>query len=245
MTQHGLSKEELIQELRRLEQQLGTVPATTDMNESGKYSVPPYYRVFGSWKEALSEAGFEPQKAQKSRSTEELLTELHRVAKVCDRTPTKADMRTHGDPAADTYDSRFGSWNAALEAAGFTPNQCGTLSIAELCTALQELADELGHRPTSLDMYQHGAYSAGTYVNRFGSWDAALRTAGFDADTDKNNQIATEDLCAALQALAAELNRQPTSTDMDRDGPHSASTYIDRFGSWDAALYAVNLTSTS
>ncbi|GAB7010231.1 homing endonuclease associated repeat-containing protein [Halorubrum trueperi] len=179
MGQHRLRKDELIQALRRLEQELGNVPSTADMNESGEYSAPPYYRAFGSWNDALREAGFEPKKTRKPRSKEELIAELHRVAEECGDTPTKEDMAEYGDPAPDTYSGKFGSWNAALEAAGFTPRtETKRISTEDLCTALRELADEQGVPPKTSEMNQRGPYSAGTYYNRFGSWEKALDAAG-------------------------------------------------------------------
>jgi len=176
---HKLGRDELIQEIRRLEAELGKVPSSADMNESGQYSAPPYYRVFDSWNNAIKEAGYEPRKTRNPRSKDDLLTELRRVSKQCEDIPTKNDMAEYGDPAPDTYRATFGSWNAALKAAGFTPRTATKrISTDDLCAALCELADELGRPPKTSDMNQHGPYSAGTYYNRFGSWEAAIDAAG-------------------------------------------------------------------
>lgn len=91
-------------------------------------------------------------------------------------------MTEYGDLAPDTYAARFGSWNTALEAAGFTPRtETSRISTDDLCTALRELADELGTRPKTSDMNQHSPHSAGTYYKRFGVWEAALDVAEIES----------------------------------------------------------------
>lgn len=54
-----ISREDLLEELRRLADELERPPNTTDMEENGKYSQGVYYRRFGSWEEALKSAGIE------------------------------------------------------------------------------------------------------------------------------------------------------------------------------------------
>lgn len=56
-TTRRISREDLIAALRKLALELGRPPAQTDMNEQGAYSVRPYYREFGSWRDALETAG--------------------------------------------------------------------------------------------------------------------------------------------------------------------------------------------
>lgn len=182
MARNSLTKDELIQELRRLKQELDRVPSTEEMNELGKYSVPPYYRAFGSWNNALKEAGYKPIQTSERRSKEELVAELKRVSEECGGKPSQNDIAEYGGPDPGTYRNKFGSWNAALEAAGFTPRANGQYIPTEnLCTALRELADELGRRPKMKDMDKSGSYSARTCVNRFGSWEEALDAAGIES----------------------------------------------------------------
>lgn len=57
-----------------------------------------------------------------------------------------------------------------------------SISTSELRSALQALADDLGHPPVTATMDEDGAYSYQTYLTRFGSWQAALRDAGLDPE---------------------------------------------------------------
>ncbi|MDB9233669.1 homing endonuclease associated repeat-containing protein [Halorubrum ezzemoulense] len=49
MTTEDASKDQLLNEIRRLHDELEKVPSYQEMNEHGGYSVYTYSRVFGSW----------------------------------------------------------------------------------------------------------------------------------------------------------------------------------------------------
>ena len=240
MGQESLTRDELIAELTRLKETLGKVPSTQDMSEHGNYSVAPYYKYFDSWNAAIEAAGCEARPSHKSRSREELVDELQRIADECGDKPTQADIETHGVVSPQTYVNRFGSLNTALEEAGFEPRTMGTKIPREtLCEALRTLADELDRPPTASDMRTHGPYGEGTYVNRFGSWNAAREAAGIDDPPPTT--YTDQQLIDTLQALADDLGHTPTTTEMNERGRYSARPYRDRFGSWDAALEAAGL----
>ena len=170
---------ELVEELQRLGDELGKSPTVEAMNTDGKYWASTYKRRFGSWSAALAEAGFEPADARMEDqiSHEDLLTAIERLAVEVDGPPTFQDMDDRGAYAARTYVNRFGSWNAAVEAAGFEPRSSGRVDDAELLADLRRLRETLGRKPTSTDVREHGQYGLATYQRRFGSWSAALDAA--------------------------------------------------------------------
>ncbi|MGQ3329279.1 homing endonuclease associated repeat-containing protein [Halorubrum sp. FL23] len=94
-------------------------------------------------------------------------------------------MREYVLHSEQTYTRRFGSWLAALEAAGFDPDRGPT--DAELLAELRRLRDDLEKQPSAQDMSDHGAYGTTTYVRHFGSWSAALEEA-FDGEGDRNGE---------------------------------------------------------
>jgi hypothetical protein len=84
--------------------------------------------------------------------------------------------------------NRFGSWNNAIERAGFSPFTGTTedlFSREELVDELQRLAEEVDRPPTTQQMNEQGRYSVSPYQNVFGSWIDALRAAGFEPTTDQ------------------------------------------------------------
>lgn len=110
-----ISTDELIEELHRLDDEVEGSPTRRKMDQEGEYSHRPYVDRFGSWNEALSEAGLT---RNTDRKRETLIEELQRLADEVGRTPSVQDMEEHGEFSPPAYTSRFGSWNGAKEAAG-------------------------------------------------------------------------------------------------------------------------------
>lgn len=112
--------------------------------------------------------------------------------------PPKAhewDKGTPSYPARVTAAAVFGSWNAAMEAAGFTPRRAQApgrhkaWTKAEIVDALLDFLFAEGRWPTSTDCgvrrgttrKRHpGLPDHRTVVNHFGSFTAAKRAAGWD-----------------------------------------------------------------
>lgn len=183
----------LISALQKMADELGRPPRYDEMRIKGPHSTSVFESRFGSWGEALEEAGLDPDRSRETiqredwASSEEVLGEIHSLGKELGRAPTVSEMRSDGGWSPGVAQSIFGSWNEAIEAAGFTPNRPGKpsgdggfYSDAELLDSLREFADELGRQPTSTEMEQHGPHSPTTYQNRFGSWNAAIEKVGFN-----------------------------------------------------------------
>ncbi|WP_394295361.1 homing endonuclease associated repeat-containing protein [Haloferax sulfurifontis] len=115
-------REDLLDALHRLAEELGETPTTTEMNDQGEYWASQYQNEFGGWNEALREAGFEPNQVWKV-PTDDLLNEIRQLARELNRTPTKEQMDDRGEYYGRSYLKRFGSWNEAVHQAGFEPNQ--------------------------------------------------------------------------------------------------------------------------
>lgn len=233
-----ISEQELLDEVRRLGDELGQPPTVQDIREQGRFSRPTYYSTFDSWSDVLAAAGYDLSEQQHRISDEELCEELDRLATELGDTPTLQDLREKGKHSATTYIDRFGSWQAALEAAGYEPREPTTeIRKDDLLTELQDVAQELGERPTAPQMNEHGEYWASTYRRRFDSWSAALEAAGFD-DVPTRGRVSEEDLLEELRRLADELGERPTMSTMREEGKYSTSTYARRFGSWSDAIDA-------
>ena len=237
-----VSREKLLTALQDLANELGRPPTTTDMREHGPHSQSPYFDRFGSWSDALQEAGLEAYYEQTHPSKKELRKELQDLADELGQTPTHQDITKQSTYSAYAYRDRFGTWNNALKAAGLElSHEQRPPSMKELRKELQDLADELGRAPNTTEMAEQGPYSTSPYYNRFGSWDDALEAAGLKANQSRPPTISKEELLTALQELADELGGTPTNDQMDAQGPHSATTYRERFGSWNSAVREAGL----
>ena len=169
-------------ELRRLSNELGRSPGENDMANLGEFSKNAYHCHFGSWNEALEEAGLEMCR-QSGITKEDLISELHRLRDELGRTPRSMDISNHSDYSIGNYDYHLGGWNNALSEAGFEITQQTLPPKEDLLSEIRRLADKLGHKPFASDMTEHGKYGARSYFRRFGSWGNALEEAGFEART--------------------------------------------------------------
>jgi hypothetical protein len=108
-------------------------------------SVTTVRQVFGSWNAAVEAAGFRPRRPGESRraapvrlvqseasaavrwSRETTLAALHAWAETRGRSPSLEQWRraSAAHPSAATVRRLFGSWNAAVSAAGFEPRRPG------------------------------------------------------------------------------------------------------------------------
>jgi hypothetical protein len=175
----------------------------------------------------------------------ELISKLRKLAARLGHTPAQQDVNLHPDyPCHATYVNHFGSWNAAITAAGLPLNRSTEpCSSEELKTILQQLVEELGRAPTHRDLAERRLPTARTFARYLGDWREALmvlgacpRSAGPHCKYSKN------ELKQVLRQLADEIGHPPTQAELDarEDLPHS-STYKTRFGGWNAALQAAGL----
>jgi hypothetical protein len=167
------------------------------------------------------------------RQEEDLITELQRLATEKGHPPEMSEMDTEGEYSRSTYLSHFGTWNDALRAADLEVKRPTNVPKDRIIEAIQALADQLGHPPTVDEMNNHGKYSRKTASKRFGSWNDALRSAGFEPH---NEEIPREDLLAEIHRLTEELGHVPAIADLDEHGQYSIKGYLREFGGWDAAI---------
>jgi len=74
--------------------------------EHGTHGLATYQRRFGSWSEALKEAGFDPNADQVS--DEELLDDLQRLHEELGKVPSILDVEAEGNHGPTTYQNRSG-----------------------------------------------------------------------------------------------------------------------------------------
>ena len=115
----GYSDTELLTHIRELAEELGRQPTQDEMHQAdGRPSESTYKRRFGSWSDAIEQAGLESGRKTSSYSETELLDLLRDLAAELGETPSVRQLNAAEDyPSRAVYRSRFGSWSAALEAA--------------------------------------------------------------------------------------------------------------------------------
>lgn len=117
-------------------------------------------------------------------------------------------------------------------------------SDEDLLDRLREFASELGHPPSQNEMTDSGPHAAGTYANRFGSWNKALKTAGLETGANKPDGrplTPEKDLLSDLRSVAEITGSAPSERTYRNHGEYAVKTYCNRFGGWNPALQAAGL----
>ncbi|MFC6723004.1 homing endonuclease associated repeat-containing protein [Halobium palmae] len=169
---------------------------------------------------------------------EELLEALREFADEIGETPTRTQMNESGPYSSMPYYREFGSWNAALEAAGLDVNHENSISDERLVEEMLRVEEEVGRLPRFEDMEEHGEFSGHTYLRRWGSWSAAKEAAGLTSDRRTSRRLSRECLVEAIDELTVELGRPPTQQEMNEVGAYSHRAFYREWGSWAAALEA-------
>jgi hypothetical protein len=138
-------------------------------------------------------------------------------------------------PSMESARTLFGSWKNALDAAG-----CGSRrrrwDREAIVIGLREFATANGATPTHADLDRRPELpSPGTVRAHFGSLQAAREAAGMAGPRRRWDRHL---IVSAIQAHVEEHGRLPTSRDWQRStGAHPhATTVLQRFGSWSAAI---------
>lgn len=111
-----ISEEILLDDLKSLEKELNRTPRYEDVREKGKFSTVTYQNRFGSWNQALKEAGLGIN--QKSPTKEELIGEIETLQEELGKIPTIYDIKENGKYSYSSYRNEFGLWENAMEEVG-------------------------------------------------------------------------------------------------------------------------------
>lgn len=258
------SRQELLDEIKRLDASLDRIPYESDINQDGRFTAYTYRDRFRSWDEALEAAGIDKEAV--------LLEDMQQVTDTVDGNLTQPAMNEHGKYSASMAARFFGSWSEAKErleeweASKAEEDTDETDSVetavssgdvdrpsfdvpadvdkSDLVDEIQRFADIIDEPPTEELVVTYGRHPADEYRKAFGSWDAGLETAGLDSDDipDWTARSHTNvEILDGLRAVADELGRPPTTTETKEHVEFSPGLASLRFGSWGDALEAAGL----
>ena len=235
-------KERLLADLKSLAAKLKRIPSSIDCKKASRKEIahPATFReAFGSWNQALTQAGFDL--LNHSRSDATLIQELQNLAAKLGQVPTVLDCDAaprNEIASSSSYRDRFGSWEKALEMAGIESRR---LSDADLIVRLQNLAKSLGHTPTVKEVNKQPRTEipdARTFVSRFGTWAATLTAANLESERYRSDERLLDD----LRTLRQQIGKVPSISDLHAaKNLLSSSVYFQRFGSWLGALRAAGI----
>jgi len=179
------SDEELLNHIRDVADEEGVITSRM-VNAADGASRPTYCKHFDSWSEAVALAGLEIKQPAKY-TEEELVAYLH--DRIDGDTPPAAQEWKQADhnPSYNAYLRCFGSWDDALNAAGYDApkrwqdGDYEDYSRDELIEWIDAFVHEFGIVPAYNDFCDPtwpGPHNT-TYERRFGSWTEAIQAAGY------------------------------------------------------------------
>lgn len=173
----AIPRADLLGEIKKVAEELGKVPTVREIDREGEFSTATYYREFESWNSALETAGFDPNHHY-DVSRDELLDAIRDLASDLGRPPTRTEMVTYGRFSGTPFYREFDGWNDALNSAGFDLHQHDA-ERGELLEEIRWLA--IDDRPPPRERLEdEGKFSPQAYVTEFGSWNNALKEAGYE-----------------------------------------------------------------
>jgi hypothetical protein len=175
----GPTDEECIAELKRVAQLRGvTALSSKQYNAYARIHSKTLSRRFGSWPNALGAAGLAATAAaerQKPLTQEECVQEMQRVAQALARSHlTSEEFDAHGKVSAFRIIRVFGSWAAALQAAGLasSPNLIREVSISTLAGDFLRACIDLGCIPTINQLTRRSQHVSHTFAGKHGGYRA-------------------------------------------------------------------------
>ncbi|MCF2132046.1 hypothetical protein L1I79_37355 [Strepomyces sp. STD 3.1] len=230
------SKEEIINLLLHYaDENNGSLNLTLYRNKKYKPSESTIRKKFGSWNQALQEAGILTNREIRKWYTEEEVLRILQNVSGHDKAITVEEYKKQKiQPDYDTIVALFGSWNEAIKKAGLKENSM-TYTSEEMVKALQEYSQKKGEF-TSIDYEKDGMQPGYLAIQkRFGSWANAVRSAGIKPSfvyyTDR------EILHEIKRCLDEKGTHYITMADYERLSNHPSSrTAFKRFGSWKKAV---------
>jgi len=176
--------EEVLEEIRRVSRQYcnGDTPTHKEFREHGNMSSRMPADKFGSWNESVKKAGLKTN-VEYGLSKDTFRKAIKSVSEeYCGGfAPTYKEFQKHSKHSSSTVVKKFGSWNDALQGAGFEINIRMNTPLDRLSEDIRRVAEEYcdGEAPTLNDIEMYGEYPAITYRKRFGGWFDALSSSGF------------------------------------------------------------------
>jgi hypothetical protein len=238
--------EQLLDEIRRLVEELGRLPKYKEMDKLGKFFGKTYAERFGSWTSAIEAAGLAPRKNNQAYTDKEVVEEIRRLYKenTKDLLMNRQDLFKGSKISEWVFHHRFGDIDGILRAAGL-PSYKETkerLLCNQMLADYKRIAKELGRTPSRNDVKEHSKFKLGLYGLYFGKISDVARLAGLKPNKSPD-RVSDEDLIQNLYQLKEKLGRNLKKKDMriDKNNRYSINAYKRAFGSWNNALREAGL----
>lgn len=209
------TKDELSSEIKRFVDEFDKIPIGKDFEKLKGYpSRKTFTNVFGNFNDAIRYAGFKPigmnHRDNKIKYNKEfLLSKIKEYININKKVPTMKDMTIFlGYEPKIYYIEVFGSWNNALQELNLPLNQVSHYSDEFLESEFHRFVAEHGRIPTYMEFNNSEYPSFWCYQNRFESWNNAVKSYGYNIQSDIYNfEVMKEQLLKFCHKIKKNENR--------------------------------------
>jgi len=245
---NGWSKEKIIERIRALYEQ-GEDLSYNRMarHHQGLLAAANYH--FGSWSEAVNLAGIDYANEVRRipKWTKEKIVaairKAHDAGEDLSWTSVTSGRKYSALAYAAIRDNQFGSWDAALKAAGIDPRSVRRYEAWDEEKIVRQIRKRAraGKALNSKAMQDQDSKLFNAALNYFGGWDTALEAAGIDpATVYKRRRWSKEVIKEEIQELL-KAGEDLAAPNMRRNFSSLYSAACKYFGSWTAAREACGI----
>lgn len=248
-----LSNEELLQLLRNVYKKEGIVKTSQFKASNGLPCYSYYVKIFGSWEKAKTLAGVPNfNRRQKHITKEVLISKFKDLMRNRNEIPTVKELENSNFPIQSIW-KNFNNYDEFVTLCGFKHNTTfnGAIKNEFLLDEIKRFVEEFHRIPIQKD-FEHlkGYPSRKTFTNHFGSFNEAIRKAGFEPkglSVEENKYRYTKEyLFGIINDYIEKYNEVPTMKKLNKEVGFEVKVYYKKvFDGWNNALKELNLPLNS
>lgn len=243
LTRQQYKNDEIIEELKRLDKINSTAITQSEFLSDSKISFWTIKERYESLDEALKAANLKTIKERYNNFHKQvLLIKYKQVAKKLNRTPSSADLKKYSGFSATFYRNIFGSLSALAKEVGLEENVAGPakkITDKDLIEELQNFAKKLGRTPRKNETnLKNCKYSVNAYKRAFGTWNNALKAAGFQVTQGRTS---TEEFLKEIKRVAKKISKSPSLEEFEKETTLKSFAIRSHFDSWTDAVEKAGL----
>ena len=245
MCNTNVTKEQLIDNYKKMKKKIGKIPKYDDMGKISEYCGDQYGSKFSSWNKFLV---LMKDKQKEGAPTKEDLTDYYfKLKEKIGKKPNSKEFVKEFH--SDSYRTHFKGWNNFLREIGELENYGSMISQEDLKDNYYNVKSKIGGIPRISDMKNKkiSYYSASQYLIRFGSWNKFLQSVGEKQNRYFNVDVKKEDLIDNYYQIKRKLGKLPMCKDIKikHGSKYGGSHYWKTFGSWRNFLRYIGETQKS
>ncbi len=245
----GWNKDKIVKQVQELDEAGEDLSYNSMANKhQGLLAAANYH--FGSWGKAVEAAGLDYDRDVRKipKWTRERIIETIREAHAAGEDLSWTNVTRNKEYSALAYaairDNQFGSWDAALEAAGVDPAEVRRYESWDEDKIIRRIKKrhKAGKPLNSKAMQDQDSKLFNAALNYFDGWDRALQAAGIDPEeVYKRRRWSKEIIRQEIKELNAE-GEDLAAPNMRENHSSLYSAACKYFGSWTAAREACGIT---